>query len=118
MREGNSSIEEIEKKWSTLIQKLESDFGHLPDIQAVMFLIGLQELGKGYIKANKDQKMEIFHIATCTLLEPYGFYSFVGFDEDGYPHWETKEPLPSLSSGQQLLLFKTAIIDYFSKIYA
>lgn len=112
-----SSLHEIERQWNILLKKLENDFGDGLDLQAVLMLIGVQELGKGYRKFNKDQKLEILHIAICTLLEPYGYYHFEGHDEDGYPHWTATETLPALKPGQQSFLMKQAIVDYFAAYY-
>jgi hypothetical protein len=100
------------KEWESLLQKLSSQFGDL-DMQGVIFLIGVQELGKGYQKFKKDEKLEVMHVAICTLLEPFGHYEFIGRDEDGWPHWKINEKLPPLKPGQQGMLMKQAIIDYF-----
>jgi hypothetical protein len=112
--ENPSTLHEIEDQWKKLILNLEKQFGDGLDLQAVLMLIGVQELGKGYRKFNKDQKLEVLHIAICTLLEPYGYYKFEGQDEDGYPHWSTVENLPPLKPGQQSFLMKQSILDYFA----
>jgi hypothetical protein len=112
--ENPSTLHEIEDQWKKLILDLEKQFGDGLDLQAVLMLIGVQELGKGYRKFNKDQKLEVLHIAICTLLEPYGYYKFEGQDEDGYPHWSTVENLPPLKPGQQAFLMKQSILDYFA----
>lgn len=106
---------ELNEKWEVLTKKLNSRFNDDLDVQAIIFLIGLQELGKGFQKYKKDEKLNIMHVAICTLLEPFGFYEFEGKDKDGWPHWKTLEKLPSLKSGEQLNLMKQAIIDYFEK---
>ena len=103
---------DTDKEWEFLLQKLSNQFGDL-DMQGVIFLIGVQELGKGYQKFKKDEKLEVMHVAICTLLEPYGHYEFIGRDADGWPHWKTNEKLPPLKPGQQAVLMKQAIIDYF-----
>ncbi len=115
--ENPSSLHEIEDQWKKLILNLEVQFGDGLDLQAVLMLIGVQELGKGYRKFNKDQKLEVLHIAICTLLEPYGYYKFEGQDEDGYPHWSTVENLPPLKPGQQSFLMKQSVIDYFADYF-
>ena len=53
------------------------------------------------------------HIAICRLLEPYGFYEFEFFDEEGWPHYKVKEELPPLKAGEQSVLMKDAIVNYF-----
>lgn len=108
-----SYLTELEQKWSIVVKRVASQFGEDVDLQAILFLIGVQELGKGNRKFNKDQKLEVMHIAICTLLEPIGYYTFIGNDEDGYPHWELTEELPTLKPGHQMAVMKEAIIDYF-----
>lgn len=102
-----------DSKWKALINKIAEDFGGEPDLEGILFLVGVQELGKGYRKYTKDQKMEVMHIAICALLEPYGYYEFEGMDQDGYPHWKLSESLPALKPGQQTILIKQALLDYF-----
>ena len=82
-------------------------------IETVLFLIGVQELGSGMQKYSKDDKVNLIHIAVCRLLEPFGYYRFSHYDEEGYPHFETIEELPELKSNEQQLLMKKAIIQYF-----
>jgi hypothetical protein len=102
----------LDTEWSKLLESLSSKFGEL-EMEGLIFLIGIQELGKGYQKFRKDEKLEVMHVAICTLLEPYGHYEFIGRDTDGWPHWKTNEKLPPLKPGQQALLMKQAIVDYF-----
>jgi hypothetical protein len=113
IRSGESHLQMIEKQWKELLKTLNSQFDGALDLQAVLFLIGVQELGKGRVKYSKDQKLELMHIAICTLLEPFGYYNFAGHDQDGFPHWELNEQLPPLSPGQQMALMKESILDYF-----
>ena len=74
----------ITSSWDSLVKKLENRFGGGLDLQSILFLIGIQELGKGYQKLKKDQKVEVMHIAICALLSQWGYYEFVGYDEDGW----------------------------------
>ena len=61
----------------------------------------------------KDQKVDLMHIAICRLLEPYGYYEFDYFDDDGWPHYKVLEQLPNLKAGEQSVLMKEAIVQYF-----
>ena len=74
------------------------------DIESVIYLIGVQEFGNPNMKFNKDQKIDLMHIAVCRLLEPYGFYEFDYVDKDGWPHYKTINKLPNLKSGEQSIL--------------
>lgn len=106
---------QIELKYQETLRKLESIFGEGMDEQIVLFLIGVQELGKGHKNFSKDEKMNLMHVAVCTLLEPYGYYRFDGRDHDGWPHFETLKKLPPLEKKEQKELIKIAIVNYFEK---
>lgn len=101
--------------WKKVEYFFISNFGmeQNPPLESILFLIGIQELGGGKQKYSKDDKLNLLHIAICRLLEPYGFYQFSGYDNDGWPQYETKEVLPQLKPNEQSLLMKKAIIQYF-----
>lgn len=107
--------EELEQNWERLMGALEPHFGGDLDLQAILFIIGLQELGGGFRKYKKDEKVDIMHIAICTLLEPIGYYEFEGRDTDGWPHWKPTEQLPHLKPAQQAHLMRQAVVEYFRK---
>ncbi len=101
--------------WERLQVKLKERFDSEMDYDSILFVIGLQELGKPFRKYKKDEKLEVMHVAICTLLEPFGFYEYMGKDDDGWPHWQLKEDLPFLDAKQQNKLIIDSIIDYFKK---
>lgn len=105
---------DLEKNFQIALKKLAIQFGEGLDMQAVLFLIGVQELGKGFVKLSKEEKVDVLHIAICTLLSPYGFYEYEGLDKEGWPHWKANEKLPPLKPEQQQHLIKQAVIDYFN----
>lgn len=105
--------EEVEQQFRKVLESLAPQFGNDIDEQVVLFLIGVQELGKGNIKLSKSQKLDVMHIAICTLLTPFGYYEYEGLDKDGWPHWKVNEKLPPLKPLQQQFLIRQAIIDYF-----
>lgn len=103
----------FEKKWKALTEQLEAQFGAEMELDAILFLIGVQELGQGFRKFSKDEKLHLMHISVCRLLEPYGYYEFEGNDDDGWPHYHKKEEMPYLKPEEQQLLMKRAIVEYF-----
>ncbi len=105
----------FEEKWKEVLSSFELKFGGGLDMQGILFLIGVQELGHGPASFTKDQKLGLMHIAICTLLSPYGYYKLVSHDEDGWPHYENIKKLPVLNSGEQLKLMKDAVIDYWTQ---
>lgn len=107
--------EELKDDWERLIAKLSEQFpgdGDI-DLDGVLLLIGAQELQMGYLRLKKDEKLNVLHIAVCTVLEPYGYYEFDKRDDDGWPHFKSLQPLPSLKAGEQALLMKEAAVNYF-----
>ena len=109
------SKKDLSVKWESILNILSNEFnkGDDLDIESVIYLIGIQELGNPNIKFNKDQKIDLMHIAICRLLEPYGFYEFDYVDKDGWPHYKIINKLPNLKSGEQSILMKESIINYF-----
>ena len=107
--------EQLKERWQELQTKLSNQFadGDILELDAIIYLIGVQELGLVHRKFKKDHKLDLMHIAICTLLEPYGYYEFDYFDEDSWPHFKVKEELPSLKAGEQSVLMKEAIVNYF-----
>lgn len=107
--------EQLKEQWNTLKTILSNQFadGELLDIDGIIYLIGVQELGQGYRTFKKDEKVNLMHIAICRLLEPLGYYEFDFFDTDGWPHYKVKETLPNLKAGEQTIMMKEAIVNYF-----
>ena len=108
---------ELKTKWNNLKTKLSVDFSEneIIDIDSIIFLIGLQELGQFQKRFNKQKKLEVIHIAVCKLLSDYGYYEFDHTDNDGWPHYKLIKKLPNLKAGEQTILMKKAIINYFMK---
>ena len=105
----------LKERWERLQQKLSDQFadGAPLDLDAIIYLVGVQELGQYHRRFKKDEKIELMHIAICRLLEPYGYYEFERFDEEGWPHYRLVESLPPLRAGEQAVLMKEAIVGYF-----
>ena len=107
--------EVLKRRWEELVLRLSDSFsdGDTLELDAIIYLVGVQELGQYHRSFKKDEKINLMHIAICRLLEPYGYYQFEHFDEEGWPHYKAKEELPPLKSGEQTVLMKEAIVNYF-----
>lgn len=106
----------IDADWETLIDTLEKTIGTRPaDLNGVLFLIGVQELGQGTRSFTKEQKQDLMHIAVCKILSRSGFYELYGKDADGWPHWELVKNLPYLGLKDQERAIKSHVIDYFEQ---
>ena len=107
--------EQLKERWDAVVNLLSKRFadGAPLDLDAVIYLVGLQELGQLHRKFKKDEKLNLMHIAICRLLEPFGYYAFEYFDDEGWPHYKVLEQLPTLRAGEQSVLMKEAIVNYF-----
>ena len=109
---------EINAKWAELQKRIAQDFDtDLPDMKVMLFLIGVQELGKGPSKFSKRQKEELMHIANCRLFSELGFYELEGIDQDGWPHWTLIKPIPAYTLMEQEMIMKSLVVTYFDTLY-
>ncbi|WP_419802311.1 hypothetical protein [Mucilaginibacter sp.] len=107
---------ETNQKWTALQNRIAQDFdSDVPDIKVMLFLIGVQELGKGPQKFTKRQKEELMHIATCKLFSQLGFYELEGLDQDGWPHWKLVKTIPNYTLMEQEMVMKSLVINYFEE---
>lgn len=86
---------------------------NLPDLNGILLLIGIQELGRWRKAFTKEEKQDLMHIAVCRLLESKGVFAFKGRDQDGWPHYEQKKTLPVQGVDEQEQLLKELIVGYF-----
>ena len=106
---------QLKERWENVVSILSNQFsqGEDLDLDAIIYLIGVQEFGRFQQLFKKDEKLNLMHIAICRLLEPYGYYQFDYVDKEGWPHYIIKEELPPLKAGEQSVLMKEAIVNYF-----
>lgn len=105
--------EDLQVRWLKLRIKLKERFGIKPDMNGVLLIIGVQELGSGPQEFSKEQKQDLMHIAICKVLSQSGYYVFEGNDEDGWPHFALVQPLPELNLIEQENFLKDHILLYF-----
>ena len=117
VQKSQSRDKKLKERWDQLLIVLTERFsdGEALDVEGVLYLIGLQELGQVHQKMKKEDNVNLIHVGICTVLEPYGYYRFDFFDEEGWPHFELLEALPPLKPGEQSILMKEALVAYFLK---
>lgn len=109
---------ELDRKWGWLLSELDQKLGKKPkDLNGVLFLIGVQELGKGSAHFSKEEKQDLMHIAICKVLSLSGYYRLDGIDKDGWPHWTLIKKLPHFDLLEQEKLLKIHVLDYFEVEY-
>lgn len=107
----------IDKSWEELLNQLQVLIGKRPvDLNAVLFLIGVQELGTGPKRFSKEAKQDLMHIAVCRILSSDGYYVFDGLDKDGWPEWTMVKPLPFGDLTAQEKFLKQHVIQYFESL--
>lgn len=107
---------DLEKRWGKLLKGISELIGKKPnDLNGVLFLIGVQELGQGYRNFSKEQKQDLMHIAICKVLSYSGFYELDYIDQDGWPHWKLMKKLPHFDILEQEKLLKLHVLEYFEK---
>ncbi|MCI5080434.1 MAG: hypothetical protein MRY78_02010 [Saprospiraceae bacterium] len=111
---------ELDFEWLRVRHLVKKRFGkdQLPDLNAILFLIGIQELGRWQTEFSKEEKQDLMHIAVCRLLSYEGYYTFRGRDADGWPHWEQVKKVPARGLEDQEAMLKEKVIAYFKELEA
>jgi hypothetical protein len=105
-------------RWDRLSVLLEERFGQRMRLEAILLLIGLQEVGMDPTQTlEKHDKMNLMHVGLCTVLEPAGYYTRTHVDADGWPHWELVKPIPYLDLFKQVNFLRHWLVLYFMKVY-
>lgn len=101
------------EKWEEVEKMLAGRFGKTPDMEATLFLIGVQELGQLNRPFSKEQKQDLMHVAVCTLLSQDGYYRKDAPDGDGWPQFTELRKVTGLTLQEQEDMLKRRIIAYF-----
>ena len=107
--------ENLDHNWAQLRADLMKRFGKKPDLNAILFLIGIQELGMGIREFTKEEKQDLMHIATCRVFAESGYYEFTGRDEEGWPHFKAVKSIPFANLKEQEQMLKWHVIEYFNR---
>ncbi len=105
--------DDLQQRWWNLEAKLVERFGKKPDLETILFLIGIQEFGQVREKFTKEQKQDLMHVAICSLLSQSGYYELEKIDEDGWPHFKQLKSMPEMSMNDQENFLKDHILLYF-----
>ena len=113
-------IWKLDFEWLRVRHLVQKTFGKdaLPDLNGILFLIGIQELGRWKKEYTKEEKQDLMHIAICRLLSYDGYYRFVGRDADGWPHYDAVLPIETKGVEAQEEFLKIKVIQYFREIEA
>jgi hypothetical protein len=107
---------DLQTRWWNLEARLLERFGKKPDMETILFLIGIQELGDFRKKFTKEEKQDLMHIAVCALFRQSGYYELEGVDADGWPHFRQLKALPPMEMIAQENFLKDHILLYFENL--
>jgi len=105
---------DFDARWEILMGEMQERFGKRPDLNALLLLIGVQELNQGITTFTKEQKQDLMHIATCRLFSLSGHYEQTQVDEDGWPHYKLLRPVPFANLKEQERMLKWHVLEYFA----
>jgi len=106
--------DDLQSRWWQLEAKLVERFdGKKPDLETILFLIGIQEFGQIREKFTKEQKQDLMHVAICSLLAQSGYYEIENVDTEGWPHFKQLKPMPEMDTITQENFLKDHILLYF-----
>ena len=109
----------LDRNWQSLLLEIERMLGEKPkDLNGVLFLIGVQELGRGHQLFTKEQKQDLMHIAICKVLSYTGYYVLEGLDKEGWPHWKLVKKMPRFDLLDQEKLLKSQVLEYFEREFS
>ena len=108
-----SAKDDIQLRWWKLEEKLLEKFGKKPDMEAILFLVGIQEFGDIRDKFTKEQKQDLMHVAVCTLLSQSGYFEVEQYDDDGWPHFKQLKAMPEMNMIEQENFLKDHVLLYF-----
>jgi len=108
---------ELDFNWLKVQHFVKDSLGRdgLPDLQAVLFLLGVQSSGVIKEEYTKEEKQDLMHIAICSLLMEEGYFEFTGNDQDGWPHYRQIRGIHEAGIEKQEVLIKEKIIHYFQQ---
>ncbi|PSL49643.1 hypothetical protein CLV51_101978 [Chitinophaga niastensis] len=107
-------MEDFAQRWKPVEDMLTERFGKKPNMEAILFLIGVNELNNLKKKYTKEQKQDLMHVAVCTLLSQSGYYEIDGYDAEGWPHFKELQPVPKMEMMEQEQFLKEHVIAYFT----
>ena len=107
---------EFNARWEALLAAMQARFGRRPDLNALLLLIGVQELGQGVAAFTKEQKQDLMHIATCKLFSLSGHYALAHVDAEGWPHYQLLTPVPFANLKEQERMLKWHMLEYFDSL--
>lgn len=107
-------MENIEDAWDEVLLAMSKHFNITANYEFLLFMVGIQEKGCGFINFSKQDKMDLINLTKCRMLEREGFLDEEG-EEDGWPLFVPKLHYHSLSDAQKDAIIKRQMIAYIKE---
>ncbi|MCS7152889.1 MAG: hypothetical protein N2253_07310 [Bacteroidia bacterium] len=103
--------------WEKLCEEAERRYGKQPSEEFLLFLVGLNYMGRFPEGDERVVKLNLIQLGTLVLLARRGYVQEVGKDEQGWPHWEPLQALPSWTPAEEQAFLREVLIEYFAEIW-
>jgi hypothetical protein len=104
------------EEWEEFLLKASQHFKVMANLEFLMFVMGIQELGQGYKAYSKQEKTDLIALAQCKLMSMSGYTSENGRDIDGWPLYEVLIDEKELAPSSKDQLLKKNLILYFEPV--
>jgi hypothetical protein len=113
MREMNAP-----DNWKDLCKHLTMMFGIEVDMNGVLFLIGIREMGLLFREFSKEEKLNLINLGSCTLYKEMGLVEISGEDNERWPVFRQKTLAPVIAEELKLKTLQDCAIRYFGKVWS
>jgi hypothetical protein len=103
--------------WKDLCERLTVMFGIDVDLNGVLFLVGIRERGLTFQKFTKEEKLNLINLGSCTLYKEMGLVELNGIDQEGWPVFRQKTPIPAIEEELKLKTLQDCAIRYFKRVF-
>jgi len=110
---------EIDFNWLKVQHFIKDKFGmsNIPNLDTILFMIGIQKLGKIKEDYTKEDKLGITTLGMCVILSQDGYFVENGYDEDGWPQWIEEKPFEPKDEIAGQIELKQLVTLYFENNY-
>ncbi|MEO9022380.1 MAG: hypothetical protein ABI237_17980 [Ginsengibacter sp.] len=108
--------DDLQIRWRKLEEKFTEKFNKTPDVETILFLVGIQEVRNTKKEFTKEEKEDLMHVAVCTVLSQSDYYKLEKYDKEGWPHFTILKQLPKYNAIEQENFLKDHILLYFENI--
>ena len=116
-------MENLDEQWVKVTAFVKERFKKEPDLQGVLFVLGMREAailetqgGKNVKrKYTKEQKQDLMNLAFSKVMSEAGYFEVAHLDAEGWPVWKQIKPLPVMNAKEQEVFIKEKIIEYFEE---